>query len=285
MQRALFQSIGDGSRSALVERRLAEAITTGMLRAGERLPSESELAAAFGVAPTTVREALGSLRARDLVVTVRGRHGGSYVHESADPVAFAREALAGTTLVALRDMGVHHATIAAGCMRLAARRATGDEVRRLAERLERVGDGDLSQWRQSVDDLLTEAAALGQSPRLTRDLMQRQVELSPFLRLLDVDPEARSEQRDGLAAMLAAIAAGDERGAVEACEAFVRHTIGRLVRVRAAIAKADTTATTATTEADTTTTTTEADATTTATTANAPAPTTPATDATPGPVY
>lgn len=232
LERALFQALGDDSRPALVERRLSEGIMSGMLPAGERLPSENELAATFGVSATTVREALGSLRARGLIVTVRGRHGGSYVDASADPIVFAREALAETTLVALRDMGVHHATIAAGCVRLAARRATTTESERLRERLAAIGEDDLGQWRHSIDDLLTEIAALGQSSRLTRDLMQRLLELSPYLRLLDTDAEARAEQRAGIAEMLVAIAARQELEAMAACELFVKRIIDRLVRLR-----------------------------------------------------
>ena len=41
---AVFQPIGDEGRAALVERRIAEAITGGVLHAGERLPSEQDLA-------------------------------------------------------------------------------------------------------------------------------------------------------------------------------------------------------------------------------------------------
>ena len=234
LQRAVFQSIGDDSRPALVERRLTEAIMSGVLRAGERLPSETDLAESFGVSATTVREALNSLRGRGLVVTVRGRHGGSYVHESADPLAFARDALEGTTLVQLRDMGVFHAVIAAGAVRLAARRAAPDEIERIRERLAALDERDLGAWRRGFDDLFTEITALGQSPRLTRELMQRQLELSPYLRLLDSDAEARTEQRERLGALVERIAAGDEPGAAEACEQYVRGIIGRLVRLKLA---------------------------------------------------
>ena len=78
LQGALFQPIGDEGRAELVERRLVDAIHRGHLRAGERLPSESELARSFGVAPVTVREALLTLRGQGLIVTRRGRNGGSF---------------------------------------------------------------------------------------------------------------------------------------------------------------------------------------------------------------
>lgn len=66
---------------AVIVRRLSEGIATGVLAPGERLPTEMELAALFGVAPMTLREALSALRELNLVETHRGRYGGSYVRE------------------------------------------------------------------------------------------------------------------------------------------------------------------------------------------------------------
>ncbi len=68
---AIFAPLGDVGRAGLVEQRLAEAIRSGVLVEGERLPSEPELAGRFGVAVVTVREALTALRAQGLVTTTR----------------------------------------------------------------------------------------------------------------------------------------------------------------------------------------------------------------------
>lgn len=76
---AVFAPINNLGRAVRVEQRLANAIWSGLLRDGEKLPSESELAAMLGVATVTAREALISLRAQGLVTTVRGRGGGSFV--------------------------------------------------------------------------------------------------------------------------------------------------------------------------------------------------------------
>ena len=66
-----------------IVRRLGEAIGSGVLSPGERLPPEPRLAAQFGVAPMTLRQALGVLRQAGFVETRRGRNGGSFV--CADP--------------------------------------------------------------------------------------------------------------------------------------------------------------------------------------------------------
>ena len=64
-----------------VSNQLRELIFTGEFGPGERLPIESELAALFAVSRSTVREALRELSTQNLVVTMRGINGGSFVVE------------------------------------------------------------------------------------------------------------------------------------------------------------------------------------------------------------
>lgn len=236
LEGALFQSIGDAGRAELVERRLADAITGGLLRAGERLPSESELARTFGVAPATVRESLLGLRARGLVVTRRGRNGGSFVAEGADPISHAREALRNSSRLALRDLGAHYAAITAACVRLAARRAVPSEVQQLRTRFERLDAGDLEQWRRTLDDVQIELVALSQSARLTREQMRLQAEISPLLRLVDTVGEARGIQRALLLAVIDAVERGDGPGAADATEQMVDAVIDALITMQAQFA-------------------------------------------------
>src|SRR5215468_9957066 len=58
---------------------LRDQILSGELARDERLPVESELATRYGVSRATVREALRLLAAQNLIVTAKGRSGGSYV--------------------------------------------------------------------------------------------------------------------------------------------------------------------------------------------------------------
>ncbi len=231
--------IGDAGRAELVEKRLAEAITGGHLRAGDRLPSEADLARTMGVAPTTVREALLALRARGLVTTRRGRNGGSFVSETADPLVFAHETLLASSRLAIRDLGVHYAALTTAGVRLAARRAAPGEVATIRSHLGRLDalDGELDSrqlgvWRQSMDDLHLELVALSQSARLTRDQMRLQAELSPLLRLIDVDPALRRRQRELLERTLDAVDAGDESSASSAIEELVTASIDALDALR-----------------------------------------------------
>jgi GntR family transcriptional repressor for pyruvate dehydrogenase complex len=232
LQGALFQPIGDAGRAELVELRLAGAITGGQLRAGERLPSENDLAQTFGVAPTTVRESLLALRGQGLIVTRRGRNGGSFVAESADPVAHARTTLANTSRLALRDLGAHYAAITAACVRLAARRALTAEVQQVRSRIARLDETDLEQWRSTLDDVQIELVSLSQSARLTRAQMRLQAELSPLLRLVDAETTSRSTQHALLVSVVDAVEAGDEHAAVEATERMIDAVIDSLIQLQ-----------------------------------------------------
>lgn len=230
--RAVFQPIGDQGRAALVERRIADAIMGGVLHAGERLPAETDLAQSFGVAPATAREALLALRERGLITTRRGRHGGSFVADTADPTTFALDALAATSRVALRDAATHYATITAAAVELAARRADPSEIALIRHRLERVDPADPIGWRRASDDAQIELSALSQSARLTREQMRLQAELSPLFALADREPERRTATRERFWALLDAVERGDPTTAVELSRAAVRDAIEWLIDVR-----------------------------------------------------
>src|SRR6202034_2713134 len=58
---------------------LAGEIAVGALMPGDRLPTEHDLAAWFGVSRMTLRHALAELARRGLVTRAVGRHGGTFV--------------------------------------------------------------------------------------------------------------------------------------------------------------------------------------------------------------
>jgi GntR family transcriptional repressor for pyruvate dehydrogenase complex len=74
----------------LVAERLRDRILSGELADGDRLPPEDELTAKFGIARTTLREALRVLESQGLLTIRRGRGGGPVItHPSLDPSAMA----------------------------------------------------------------------------------------------------------------------------------------------------------------------------------------------------
>jgi GntR family transcriptional regulator len=70
-----------GPAHAQIADHLAEAIAVGDLAPGDRLPSEPELAARFGVSRGTLRQAIAALERRGLVHRAVGRNGGTFVAE------------------------------------------------------------------------------------------------------------------------------------------------------------------------------------------------------------
>jgi GntR family transcriptional regulator, transcriptional repressor for pyruvate dehydrogenase complex len=65
-----YQVLADALRARII---------TGQLKPGEKLPIEPELSALYGVSRSTVREALRVLASQNLITTMRGVSGGSFV--------------------------------------------------------------------------------------------------------------------------------------------------------------------------------------------------------------
>jgi len=78
---ANFKSLKKPLLSVEVEEQLKKAITDGVLKPGEKFPTELELCDQFQVSRVTIREALKSLRKSGLIQTKRGIHAGAYVCE------------------------------------------------------------------------------------------------------------------------------------------------------------------------------------------------------------
>ncbi len=117
--------------SAAIAARLRQAILDGTYAYGARLPAERELASHFGASRSTVREALRRLEERRLLtrrigsgtfVNYRPSPDGSYIAELTSPLELIEVRLAVEPRIA----------------RLAAVNATGRDLDRMAEALERV---------------------------------------------------------------------------------------------------------------------------------------------------
>lgn len=117
-------------------------IRGGHLTPGDRLPSERQLAARFGVSRPTVREAVGALEARGLVATRQGS--GTFV-AGREALEGAPEALPDESPAELMETRL---VLEVAVVRLAAKRAplspTGiDELRVHVEALERAATPDV----------------------------------------------------------------------------------------------------------------------------------------------
>ena len=121
-----------------IAEQLRTLVVDGELQPGVRLPNEEVLAREYGVSRATLREALRSLAAQNLIRTAKGAGGGSYitlpsvehvssfVHSSITLMADAND-------VSLEDLLEARELIEVPAARLAAERRTSEELDRLRE--------------------------------------------------------------------------------------------------------------------------------------------------------
>lgn len=177
-QAEIYRSLPETERSEAIVDRISKAIALGLLKVGERLPPETTLSEMFGVAPSTLREALAELRDQQIVSTRRGRNGGTFVvkqpYTSADAIKkWFRE----TSIAEIRDLGDEHAAIAVATVRLACERAESHEVGRLPELARALVMSEKPELRARADSRFhIELAVLAQSPRLMNAEIRLQAE-------------------------------------------------------------------------------------------------------------
>jgi DNA-binding FadR family transcriptional regulator len=119
-----------------VAEQLRTLVVEGALQPGSRLPNEAVLAREFGVSRATLREALRSLAAQNLIRTAKGAGGGSYVTlPSIDGVSsFLHSSIAlmaDADDVTLEELLEARELLEVPAARLAARRRSDEELERL----------------------------------------------------------------------------------------------------------------------------------------------------------
>jgi DNA-binding FadR family transcriptional regulator len=204
--------------------RIEQAVETGLLTSGQRLPNETELAAALGVSAVTAREALSQLRTSGIIRTVRGRSGGSFI---ADGVLPSRERaldqLGELTRLQIRDLGLHYQAIAAACAGVAARRSDATDVATLRSFIPSAEEDPL-HWRLALSEFLLEVAAIARSARLARELIRLQADLGTLTLLPCADSGYRTRTAGLLEDVAAAVAARQPAAAEASVKALVAAT-------------------------------------------------------------
>jgi DNA-binding FadR family transcriptional regulator len=204
--------------------RIEQAVETGLLTSGQRLPNETELAAALGVSAVTAREALSQLRTAGIIRTARGRSGGSFI---ADDVLPSRERaldqLRDLTRLQISDLGLHYQAIAAACASVAARRSDAADVATLRAFIP-TAEADPLHWRLALSEFLLEVAAIARSARLARELIRLQADLGTLTLLPCADAGYRATTTGLLREVAAAVEAREPAAAETAVKALVAAT-------------------------------------------------------------
>ena len=214
------------SLSARLVRLLERAITSGELKAGERL-EEAELAARYRVSRTPIREAVRELAACGLV-EIRPRRGA--VVRTATPADLA-------------EMFEAMAELEASCALLASRRAGAadlarlDEAQALCRRAEEEADAAAyAHGNQRLHGALYAASHNRYLAEVTLGLYRR---LEPYRTLLFEFPERRAGSVREHDAILKALASGDGKEAATCVRAHVSILGERFTTLVSSLRKTD----------------------------------------------
>lgn len=125
------------------------ALIEGIIRPGDRLGSEGELAQEFGVSRATVREAIKVLRTHGILRTARGARGGHFVvSPQTEAVAESVGETFGLWLdagsISIAEVDEARLVIERACVRFAATRRSDEDLRLMREILTRSRDRRLS---------------------------------------------------------------------------------------------------------------------------------------------
>ncbi|WP_438860324.1 FadR/GntR family transcriptional regulator [Achromobacter spanius] len=213
----VYAPIGQGTRSEQVVERLSNAIVAGLLHADEQLPNENELSRLMGVSPVTMREALNTLRARQLIDTRRGRNGGSFVCPVPAQMMHDRHPLRLATPGDLADLGELHCAVVGHSAKLAAQRSTANEHQRLAREIDQFQAAADPQARAQADmRCLLMLATHAQSARLANQELAIQAEWAPLVASIYPNAALHTGIVGAYRRLQAALLAGDE-AASSAC--------------------------------------------------------------------
>jgi DNA-binding FadR family transcriptional regulator len=202
--------------------RLGTAIKLGLLPPGTRLPAERELCARFGIARSTLRQALVALAQSGHLHATRGRGGGTFV---ADPQPPATPPTA-EVLADWRSVCDERMAVEVGVAVLAAERADPDSIATLEDLIDALDDmlEDFSLYRQADVRWHIALAEATQSPRLVTKMTEIQGAMSGLISYIAHPPEVLDSSNASHRRILAAVRRGDAAVAAREMAEHLRGT-------------------------------------------------------------
>ncbi|MGK3204891.1 FadR/GntR family transcriptional regulator [Amycolatopsis sp. MEPSY49] len=223
---ALFRPVRAGNAFEETVERLLQAIRLGVVGAGERLPSERELAERLGVSRVTLREAIRALSDAGYVESRRGRYGGTFVNDTlpGPPAPDGKIDAAG-----LDDALCLRYVLETGAAEMAAARSLSPADRRhLTGTLAEAAGADLDDYRRKDSRLhlaIAEVTASGSLTTAMADARTRVNQLLDRIPLLPPNLEHSNAQHE---AIVDAILAGDAPAARQAMAEHIEGTASLL---------------------------------------------------------
>ena len=201
--------------SATIAKSIRDAIVSGVLPIGERLPSEAELADQFEVSRSTVREALKRLAAQSLIRTQRGATGGAFVNRLAFEEAYGQQITTATLLLSMNEVSFETAcearyALERACAPLSAQRRTADHLATMRAEIHRQSQPGLTDEAFCASDVAFHRALVdgAGNPVLSYTLAGAVEAMQPLMNMITFS--ARS--RDHIVALHIGIADAIEAG-------------------------------------------------------------------------
>ncbi|MFU8871231.1 FadR/GntR family transcriptional regulator [Micromonospora sp. SL4-19] len=214
----VWRPVRGGNAFEITVARLVQAIKLGLVRVGERLPAERELAERLQVSRVTLREAIAALREAGYLESRRGRTGGTFVRAALPAPGPGGRPDAGELA---REMGDRlpdaldfRRVLESGAAALAANRSLpAVERQHLVGALAASRDRDPVNRRVADSRLHLAIAAASGSPSLAAAVADVQLTLDRLLAAIPVIPRNLDHSDAQHTRIVDAILAGDPNGA------------------------------------------------------------------------
>jgi GntR family transcriptional regulator, transcriptional repressor for pyruvate dehydrogenase complex len=120
---------------------IRQELSQGRLRAGDRLPSERELAVQFGVSRNTLREAFRSLEIAGLITLRKGAAGGAFVNDTnGETIVTSIQDMFSLGAVTAEQITQARISIESAIIRAASEAHTAGDIKRLRENVEHAAE-------------------------------------------------------------------------------------------------------------------------------------------------
>jgi GntR family transcriptional regulator, transcriptional repressor for pyruvate dehydrogenase complex len=202
--------------------RLGTAIKLGLLAPGARLPAERELCTRFGIARSTLRQALTALGQSGHLYALRGRGGGTFVADPQPPADPPSHEL----LKGWRQVCDERLAIEVGVAVLAAERATPKDLARLTDYADELDDilEDFSAYRRADVRLHVGLAEATGNVRLVANVTEVQSAMTDLIAHIAHPPEVLASANVHHRRLLGAIRDRDEARAAREMTEHLRAT-------------------------------------------------------------
>lgn len=184
--------------SAQIAKSIRDAIVSGDLDVGERLPSEAELSDQFNVSRSTVREALKRLAAQSLIRTQRGATGGAFVNRLRFEDAYGQQITTSALLLSMNAVDFVTAcearfALERACAPLSAERRTADHLATMRAEITRQAQPGLSDESFCASDVAFHRALVdgAGNPVLSYQLAGAVEAIEPLMNMITFTARSR----------------------------------------------------------------------------------------------